>query len=167
MKKKLSKRSKAKHPDLSPQFNLKTRADLLDQDYLHELNGEELEWLNKFNSEYVGASLDKDDLDNNLHNTKKLLKDCRDRNNARNRDVLTLEKAKNQLLDYEELYDEAGPNNYEDSIIEELDKKEVREAIDWLAENLERDEMKLEKTLVNEQNVPSGTKAAKSSKQKP
>lgn len=158
MKKKRSRRSNTKHPDLTPELNLKTRSDLLDQDYLHKLNDKELDWLNKFNSEYISANLNRETPDNNLHQSPKLIKDCDDRNNSRNRDILTRAKASNQLMDYEELYEETDSNNYEDVIIEELDKKQIREAIDWLAESLERDEMKLEKSLISEENKEEPSK---------
>jgi len=148
--KKKSRRSEAKHADLNPSLNLKTRYDLYDQDYLNKLSPSELEWLNQFNKEYVGDSLDRDNPENNLHNTKALIKDCGSRNNSRNRDVLTRAKASNQLNDYEELIEKPGSNTYEDDIIQELDKKDVRRAIDWLAGELDRDEEKLESKLITE-----------------
>jgi hypothetical protein len=155
MKKRQSKRSNTKHPDLTPELNLKTRSDLLDQDYIHKLSPDEKDWLNKFNSEYIGDNLDREKPKKNFHNTKKLIKDCGDRNNARNRDILTRAKASNQLTDYEELYEEPDSNDYENDIIEELDKKQIRESLDWLAEGLERDEVKLEKSLINESSKAS------------
>lgn len=163
MPKKRSRRSNSKYPGLIPELNLKTRSDLLDQDYLHKLNDKELHWMNQFNDEYVNDVVDRDNPENNLNS----IKDCDDRNNARNRDILTRAKASNQLMDYEELYEETDSNNYEDEIIEELDKQDIRESIDWLANNLERDEMKLEKTLINEQNNVSERNMAKSLQPQP
>lgn len=69
----------------------------MDYDYLNKLNEEELEWLNKFTEEYVHASLDTKKPKKNLHKNKKLRIDCYNRNNSRNRDVLTRGKVMNKL----------------------------------------------------------------------
>lgn len=91
----------AKYSALDPGLNLKSRTELLDYDYLDKLSEKELEWLNKFTEEYVNATLNTKNPRKNLHRTKSLKKDCYDRNNARNRDVLTRQKAfnKNVYLD--------------------------------------------------------------------
>jgi hypothetical protein len=149
-KKKSSKRSQNKRADLSPHLNLKTRYDLYDQDYLDKLSEKELDWLNKFNREYISGTVDRKKPRKNLHNTKKLIKDCDDRNNSRNRDVLTRAKAANHLADYNDLVEETAANDYEDVLIQELDKAEVRKAVDWLAESLNKDEERLEDRLINE-----------------
>jgi hypothetical protein len=91
-----SKRSLSKYPALDPGLNLKSRTELLDYDYLDKLDEKELEWLNKFTEEYVHASLDTERPRKNLHSTKAMRKDCYDRNNARNRDVLVRQKAQNK-----------------------------------------------------------------------
>lgn len=70
----------------------------MDYDYLNKLSEEELKWLNKFTEEYVNASFDTNKPRNNLHRTKAFRKDCYDRNNARNRDVLTRQKAQNKTV---------------------------------------------------------------------
>lgn len=106
--KKQSRRSKVKYAALDPAFNLKTRTDLIDYDYINKLSEREKKWLNKFTQEYVNAGkLNKKDRP--LHKTKELKKDCYDRNNARNRCQYTRQKAsignkyleeyKNQLFD--------------------------------------------------------------------
>lgn len=67
---------------------------------IRALNEEELEWLNKFEGEYTNASVSQSDpqrLEDQLHNTKELAKDCTDRNNARNRCILNKKKATNEL----------------------------------------------------------------------
>lgn len=147
---KKTKRNRTKHPDLEARLNLKTRYELYDQDYLDKLSTEELDWLNKFNREYISGTVDRKNLNKNLHNSRKLIKDCDDRNNSRNRDVLTRAKASNQLEDYEELFDDGGMNDYEELIIQEIDKKDIRQAIDWLADHLDKDETQLEKSLITE-----------------
>lgn len=83
---------------MDPGLNLKSRTELLDYDYLHKLSEEELIWLNKFTEEYVNASFDTNKPRNNLHRTKAARKDCYDRNNARNRDVLTKQRAQNKTV---------------------------------------------------------------------
>lgn len=123
MKKKQNKektqREKTDFPNLNARVNIKRRAELLDYDYLDKLNDEELAFLDKFNKEYIIASLAENNEDN-LHNTPELKKDCYDRNNARNRDILTKEKAKNSLLYLEELISEETKNP-EDELIKKLD----------------------------------------------
>ena len=56
-------------------------------------------WMNKFMEEYVNAKLDRENISNNIHNTKELKKTCDARNNKRNRDAYSLSKAKG-LVDY-------------------------------------------------------------------
>lgn len=100
----------SKYPALDPSLNLKSRTELLDYDYLHKLSEKDLEWLNKFTEEYVNANIDTDKPRKNLHKNKSLRKDCYDRNNSRNRDVLTRQKASNKAIYLEEImekgYDE-------------------------------------------------------------
>lgn len=101
--KKRTKRSSVKYPALNPSLNLKTRTELIDYDYVDKLSDKDKEWLNKFTEEYINASLDTENLKNNLHNNEKLKKDCYDRNNARNRDVLTTRKAAGDMNYLEDL----------------------------------------------------------------
>jgi hypothetical protein len=75
----------------------------LDYDYLHKLSASELEWLNKFTEEYTHANIDTDKPRSNLHRTKAMRKDCYDRNNARNRDVLTRQKAQSKVVYLEDI----------------------------------------------------------------
>lgn len=97
-------------------MNLKTRwEETYDiAEYVHKLDPEAKAWMNKFMGEYVGASLDTEDLSNNLHNTPALKKSCFDRNNARNRCIYTKQKAMGNLVDLEsikeaeQLLDEVG-----------------------------------------------------------
>lgn len=110
-KRKPNRREMTKHPALNPEFNLKCRTELLDYDYLHKLNEEELAWLNKFTEEYVNANINTKNPRKNLHRSKALKKDCYDRNNARNRDVLTRQKAFNKNIYLEEI----TKKGYEDS----------------------------------------------------
>jgi hypothetical protein len=99
--KKKNKRTRQKYPNLNPQYNLKTRQELIDYDYIDKLNDAEKAFLDKFTAEYTNASFEKEDPFKkgkrrklkNLHKTKKLRKKAYDANNARNRDILTRAKA--------------------------------------------------------------------------
>lgn len=105
MKLKPNRRNRNKYPGLVKELNLKIRQELIDQDYIDKLSETEKEWLNRFNNEYVSASVypkktkDKQKL---LHNTKKLKKDCTDRNNWRNNDVYGIKKISNMLKEEKE-----------------------------------------------------------------
>lgn len=90
---------------LLPEYNLKTRLDLLELDakYLSDLKNdpEAAEWLNKFNTEFVNASFNRHK--NHLHRTKKEKRECYSRNNARNRCIYTREKAQGKLDSFEDI----------------------------------------------------------------
>lgn len=100
---KKTRRNQNKFPALKPNLNLKSRVELIDYDYIDKLSDKEKSWLNRFTEEYINADLDTKNLKKNLHNTKELKKDCQDRNNARNRDILTREKARGFVVYLEEV----------------------------------------------------------------
>lgn len=112
------------YPALKKELNLKSRQEEIEVDYLHKLNKEELEFLNKFNAEYVNAEFeDRKNLDKNIHNTIKLKKACDKRNNERMCQY-TRAKATNRL----KYIDDENSNkivieNYEDILIDKLDRK--------------------------------------------
>ena len=84
---KVNRRSKNPFRALDPNLNLRSRweeiADLAS--YANTLSPKDKEWLNKFSSEYVCAEFG----DKPLHKTKRLKKAVYDKNNARNRCILT------------------------------------------------------------------------------
>jgi len=80
----------SKFPALEKKYNLISRQEMIDMDYLHKLNDKVKAWLNKFVEEEVNASFKHS---NPLNKTKKQRKACYDRNNARNRCILTKNKA--------------------------------------------------------------------------
>lgn len=88
-------------------------------DYLSKLSNTEKAWLDKFNKEYVNASFDKNPR-KNLHKKKAGRKDCYDRNNSRNRCVLTREKAQGKH-DYLEEHRETVGHNPENEINTKID----------------------------------------------
>ena len=101
----MSRRSKTKYPALNPQFNLRSRTELLDYDYLNKLSERELAYLNKFTEEYVNASVNVKKRWRNLHKTKTMIRDCFNKNNARNRDVLTQQKAMGKHIYLDDIQD--------------------------------------------------------------
>lgn len=116
--KKRSRRSKTPYPALKPELNLRSRFEQIDYDYVDKLSDKEKEWLNTFTEEYTNANFNHGK--KILHKTKALKKSCYDRNNSRNRDVLTRAKA-------------AGENVY----LEELKEKDqaVKDFLDEKSEN--------------------------------
>lgn len=96
-----NRRNSTTHPNLDKTYNLKSRTKLYDQDYLHKLNDKELAWLNRFNAEYINAGRELQE-NKPLHRTKALKKDCYDRNNARNRDILTQQEAMGRIRNLDE-----------------------------------------------------------------
>lgn len=82
---------------LYPQHNTKVRKELLDADYLKELDPETLRWYAQFTDEYVGGAVHKNKSGTvkagHIHNTKALAKKCYDANNRRNIDIYAVTKA--------------------------------------------------------------------------
>lgn len=99
--KKKNRRNSDKYPALKPELNLKTRSDLIDYDYIDKLSDKEKEWLNSFTEEYTCANFNHKG--KKLHKTKALKKDCYNRNNQRNRCILTKSKASGKLESIEEI----------------------------------------------------------------
>lgn len=119
--KKENRRSKQKYPALKPQYNLKIRYELFDQDYIHKLNDEEKEWLNRFNEEYNNANFNH--RGNVLHDNPELKKSCYDRNNSRNRDILAKAKASGSLIDAPQ-----GINLFNNTVDNEAEEKMIARA---------------------------------------
>lgn len=82
-----NKRGEYPYPGIAPWLNPKTRAELIDHDYISKLSEEEKIWLSKFNEEYLSGTFEHDSTD--FHKGKKRKRDCYSRNNARNRDVFS------------------------------------------------------------------------------
>jgi hypothetical protein len=99
-KKQRKKRDLEKYPALNPRLNAKTRAEVLDMDYLKKLNEEELKFLDQFMAEYVSGSFKKNAVgtysDDNFHKTPEERRQCYTRNNIRNRCGLTISNATGQ-----------------------------------------------------------------------
>jgi hypothetical protein len=102
LKKKTNLRAQTKQASLKPHLNLRTRQDLIDYDYLHKLNEKELEWLNKFTEEEVNATFSKNNK-KNLNKSDDDKRRCYNKNNARNRCILTRQKAAQRLKQLEDV----------------------------------------------------------------
>ena len=76
------------------------RKEYLDIDYLNQLNPEEKEWLNKFMNETLNASFNKDN-EANLIKDKAQQKKIYNENNARNRCIYSIAKARGLVSDGE------------------------------------------------------------------
>lgn len=113
LSRKTSQRSRTKYPALNPQFNLRSRTELLDYDYLSKLTDKELKYLNKFTEEFINASVDVKKPWRNLHKSKKSMRECFNRNNARNRDILTQQKAMGKHIYLDDIQDVGNLNNIE------------------------------------------------------
>jgi hypothetical protein len=103
-KRPLTKRERTRWPGLDKAVNLRTRQDLIDYDYIDKLSDVEKDWLSKFTEEFVSGTFKKGTPGKKgsgpLHKTKKLKRDCYNRNNLRNRCVYTKSKACGQLTEY-------------------------------------------------------------------
>lgn len=100
-----NRREREKYPALDVGLNLKSRTESIDYDYVNKLSDKDKAWLNKFTEEFVNASFDTTNTRRNLHKSKEGRRDCYNRNNARNRDVLTKQKASSRNTYLEDIPD--------------------------------------------------------------
>lgn len=128
--KKKTKRDRYKYPGLMKDATSRIRREYLDQDYINKLSHEEKEWLSNFNEEWLGAKFNHQG--EVLHKDKKEKREIYNRNNARNRCILSVAKARNQLVESEDLKSileneenrrNVNPDNIEDALIEFIDSK--------------------------------------------
>lgn len=128
MSKKQKKRDMHPYPALEKNLNLKTKQDELEIDYIDKLTDKELEWLNRFNEEYVNASLNRKQIKRNIHSTKELKQSCDKKNNDRKTCLFTREKAAGNLRYFSELDYYSVDNNeleqYEDKLINMIENEE-------------------------------------------
>ena len=119
---------------MNPRLNSRVRQELIDYDYIDQLNDEQKEFLNDFSEEYINAAVGKQsEADKNkFHNTPELVKDCTDRNNARNRCWYGRQRNRvgaTHILNYEdsqeliESQQQIDSNYVEDAFIDYIDSK--------------------------------------------
>lgn len=144
-KKKINKRQSVPYASLKKEYNSRIRQEYSDLDYIDKLDNTkkncelpdgtmvtELEFMDFFMKEWNNAEVGKQSeaKDNKLHRTVQEVKDCTDRNNARNRDIYGIAKARNLVhkVDSESLKEitenqRTITSNYtEDALIAYLDK---------------------------------------------
>ena len=124
--KKLNKRQKTKYPGLVQNVNPKTRWEHIDFDYLDKLSDEEKRWLSNFNEEYLSGNFNHPG--KRLNKTKEERRQCYNRNNARNRDVISRNRT-NGWIGVEKAHDiietsaTHNPGSHEDTIANLIDLK--------------------------------------------
>jgi hypothetical protein len=138
MKKQKLKR-KVRIKSLYPQHNTKVRKELLDADYLKDLDPETLKWYAQFTDEYVGGAVHKTKngkvKSGHLHNTKALAKQCYDANNRRNIDIYAVTKANHLMSNIDDELSNndgwyvANPGLDEDAQINNIDNPEENDAM--------------------------------------
>jgi hypothetical protein len=124
MKKPKNRRERDKLRALKPELNLKIRSEEIgDYDYLDKLSFSEKKWLNDFTDEWVNAAVS-DKNKPRFHTKKEDKKKCYDRNNARNRDIMSHARARNMLFSASEVStkEENGRSiDEEDKLLSKLD----------------------------------------------
>lgn len=94
--KKRTRRSKVRYPALERKYNLRSRQDFADMDYIDKLGPAEKDFLNRFIEETVNANFN--------HPGKVLIRDKKEQkkvykaNNARNRDVYNRKKTTGDMI---------------------------------------------------------------------
>lgn len=98
-KKVKTRRNQLDYPALSPEHNLKTRYEEIEDvaSYIHTLNAEEKAWLNSFMEEEVCANFDHKGIKLNDQSDPATRSRIYGRNNQRNRCIHTREAAQNQM----------------------------------------------------------------------
>lgn len=126
-KKITNRRNSVKNPALKPEYNLKTRYESIDYDYVGKLSPDEREWLNNFTEEYTNANFNHDG--KKIMKTKKSKKDAYDRNNSRNRCLYTKAKASHSMRYLEDIVEGMKDSNLnpEEKLIQ---IETIREIID-------------------------------------
>ena len=120
---------------MKSRYNSKIRQEYLDYDYVDKLNDEEKEWLNNFTAEWNNANYNHsgDIVDGSVKGDASR-KANYDRNNARNRCIYGIAKAKGALRDVSNLTDIIEGKQYdgdtEDHLIDLLDYKIEQEKKD-------------------------------------
>lgn len=142
-KKKKTKRSQTKNPNLKKNLNSRVRQEYIDMDYVDKLDEKQKEFLNKFTGEFYGGAFDKNEndeyTDDNLMKTDAERKEMWNNNNARNRclygkiknkvgntHLLNFEKVKNMVED--EFAKNLDPDTIEDAIIDFIDSKKSEDS---------------------------------------
>lgn len=138
-KKPKTKRQKNNYPALFPNLNLKSRYENIDYDYINKLSDKEKDWLNRFTEEYTNANFNHEGkrihkpkiVEKIVKSTKKIKEidlaktESYDRNNTRNSDILTRQKASSQIVYLEEIDKNNSNKTTEEDIINKIDAEKL------------------------------------------
>jgi hypothetical protein len=123
--KKKPRRNNVAYPGLDKSVNRRVIREYMDQDYVDKLSPEEKQWLSNFNEEWLSANFNHKG--KKLHKTKAKKREIYNRNNARNRDLMSILKQRghvnnpnNLALTIEETQG-TDNNNQEDVLIDLMD----------------------------------------------
>lgn len=105
VKKVKTRRNQLEYPALSPEHNLKTRYEEIEDvaSYAHTLNAEEKAWLNSFVEEEICANFDHKGIKLNDQNDPVTRSRIYGRNNQRNRCIMTRENAQNLMENVDDI----------------------------------------------------------------
>lgn len=128
-KSKKTRRKQTKYPGLVKSVNRRVIREYMDQDYIDKLSPEEKQWLSNFNEEWLSANFDHEG--ETLHKSKKDQLEIYNRNNARNRDQVSILKqfghinnTKNLAKTYEATQEKVLEKNHvEDSMVALIDEQ--------------------------------------------
>lgn len=90
-KKRGALRKSIKYPGLDKRVNSRTRHELIDFDYVDKLSDTEKKWLSNFMEEWLSGNFNHEG--RIFHKSKKSKRECYNRNNARNRDAMSIAQA--------------------------------------------------------------------------
>lgn len=115
-----NQRNKNRYPALIPHLNLKARyEEIADLDYINKLSPDEKAWMNEFMEGYVNASRK-----SKLFTKREDWKKNEDRNNSRNRCIMTKAKSQGKLVYFSGLSrGEAYDPDHVDNVISGINKK--------------------------------------------
>lgn len=135
---------------LDKTYQTRSRKEFIDYDYIKDLSEDEKKLLAQFTDEYYGGAVHKTKSrirkdgttvygsgkirSGHLHNTDELAKDCYDRNNRQNNDVLGITKANHLVKELtQELADKDGwyitnAELTEEALLSNIEKNETEEA---------------------------------------
>lgn len=129
-KKRGALRRATKYPGLDKRVNSRTRHEVIDFDYIDKLDHKTKQWLSNFMEEWISGNFQHDG--RIFHKSKKSKRDCYNRNNARNRDAMSISQATGYLRYSDESKDApiagvaAPPNDsVESAIIDLIDLKDA------------------------------------------
>jgi len=130
LKKPKTKRSRTKNAALNKHLNSKVRQEYLDYDYLDQLSPKELDWLNRFTEENLGANFNH--AGPKFTKTKKKKREIYNENNARNRCLYGKLKSQGRIYSTEDSFsaieaevnkEHLSPDELENEIINYIDDK--------------------------------------------